>query len=102
MKNEILKKTLLYRLLAFGIGMLITTSFLFKNPFLSLWITLFCETASLILYYSYEYLWRKYIDHRNIKKGMNVLLINNGKEDKHAWYNVIEVLEDNKFVIEVV
>lgn len=102
MKNEILKKTLIYRTLAFGIGIFITTMFLFKNPFLGLRITISCEIASLLLYYLYEYSWRKYIDRRNLKQGANILLIKNGPKDKHAWYNVIEVLDDNKFVIEVV
>ena len=101
MKHEILKKTLLYRLLAFGIGIFITSLFLWENPLLSLNITLVSESASIGLYYLYEYLWRRHIKRVNIKKGMSVLLIKDSN-DKHNWYEVVEVLEENKFVIKVV
>ena len=101
MKHEILKKNLLYMFLAFGIGTFITTLFLFNDPLLSFNITFASEGASIGLYYIYEYLWRRHMNHSNIKKGMNVLLINDG-HDKHSWYEVIEVLEENKLVIRVV
>ena len=101
MKQEILKKTLLYRAMVFTLGIGITTILLWGEPFLSLQITLVSEMASIISYYIYEYLWRRHINRKNIKKGMGVLMIKNGK-DMHNWYEVIEVLEDNKIVIKVV
>jgi len=101
LKYEILKKTLLYRLLAFAIGAFITTLFLWHNPFLSLKITVVSEFASIGLYYLFEYLWRRHVEKAKLKKGMNILLMEvNGKISLE--YNVLEVLEDNKFVIEVV
>ena len=100
MKHEILKKTLLYRLLAFGLGTFITSLFLWKDPLLSLNITLVSESASIGLYYIYEYLWRRHIKHSNIKKGMSVLLIKGS--DKHNWYEVIEDLGEGKLTIKVV
>ena len=88
--------------MAFVLGMGITTILLWGgDPFLGLRITLVSEMASIISYYMYEYFWRRHIDRKNIKKGMGVLMIKNGK-DMHNWYEVIEVLEDNKIVIKVV
>lgn len=101
MKNEVLKKTLIYRGLAFTVGMMIAL-LMTGSIILGLILGTVSELVSLTTYYLFEISWRKYIDHRNLKKGTNVLLINNGQEDKHAWYNVIEVLGENKFIIEVV
>ena len=98
MKYEILKKTLLYRVLAFGLGTFITTLFLFHDPILSFNITLVSEGASVGLYYIYEYFWRRRMNSKKLKEGMKMYSAN----DKHGWYNVIKVLEDNKFIIEVV
>ncbi len=100
MRHEILKKTLIYRLLAYSVTILINLG----SPLgtiLSIIFATISEVASLVIYYVYEYYWRKLIENNNIKKGMNILLIK-GEDDKHAWYEVIEVLEENKFVIRVV
>ena len=59
------------------------------------------ELTSLFTYYTFEHFWRKHIEHNNIKKGMNILLLKEGG-DRHSWYEVIEVLEENKIVIKVV
>jgi len=100
MKHEILKKTLLYRFIQFGIGTFITTLFLFNNPLLSLKITTVSEIASVGIYYAYEYLWRKYMEYRILKEGSQILLLPDSTV--RIAYNVIEVLDDNKFIIEVV
>ena len=103
MKHEILKKTLVYRAFSFVITMIVSTillNFFFNDPLLSWYLSIFTEIGAVFLYYGFEYLWRRHIKHTNIKKGMSVLLINGS--DKHNWYEVIEVLEENKFVIKVV
>ena len=100
MKHEILKKTLLYRLLAYGVTILINIA----SPLgmaLSILFATISEVTSLIIYYVYEYYWRKMIDSKNLKKGTNILMIQgNGKIS--IAYNVLEVLDDNKFVIDVI
>lgn len=100
MKHEITKKTIIYRFLAFGLGMFITTLFLWSNPLLSLKITIVSESLSIVLYYVYEYYWRKIVEHIKIKKGMNLLSVKGRKV--LLEYNVLEVLDENKFIIEVV
>ena len=100
MKREILKKTLIYRLLAYALGVYIgiLSPLTIEQSFF--WATL-GESASLILYYTYEHGWRKYIRRRNLKKGMSIFSMEgNGKVSLE--YNVLEVLDDNKFIIEVV
>ena len=99
MKHEILKKTLLYWVLAYFLGLGITLALPIPIA-VSLLIATVSESASLGLYYTYEYFWRLQIKRTNFKKGMDILLIRNN--DKHNWYSVVEVLEDNKIVIEVV
>lgn len=79
----------------------IILNFLLNDVLLSWYLSIFTELGAVFLYYIYEYFWRKHMDHNNIKKGMSVLLIK-GEGDKHGWYEVIEVLEENKFVIKVV
>ena len=104
MKHEILKKTLFYRVFSFGLTQTVSTIVLyfFLNDILLSWyLSIFTELGAVGLYYIYEYLWRRHVSRKMIKKGMNVLLIKeNG--DRHSWYEVIEVLEENKFVIKVV
>jgi len=99
MKREILKKTLLYRLLAYVIALVI--GFFSPMPITaSIVFVSISEVVSLVAYYIYEYLWRRHMKRTNLKKGMSVLLIKGN--DKHDWYEVIEVLEENKLVIKVV
>ena len=101
MKREILKKTLIYRVLAFWLGMFITTLILFDDPWKSLEVTIWTEIGAISLYYTFEHYWRKFVEWKRLKKGMNLLSIEgNGKVS--IEYNVLEVLEDNKFIIEVV
>ena len=103
MKYEILKKTLVYRVFSFLLTMVVSTlvlEFFINDILLSWYLSIFTEVGAVFLYYIYEYLWRRHIKRRNIKKGMSVLLIKGN--DKHDWYEVIEVLEENKLVIKVV
>ena len=100
MKHEIAKKTLLYRILGFGLSMFITTLIFFDNPILSINVSLATEISAVLLYYLYEYFWRKYVERINLKKGSHILLVPD--TTARIAYNVIEVLEDNKMIIEVV
>ena len=104
MKHEILKKTLLYRVFSFALTMIVSTillNFFFNDVLLSWYLSIFTELGAVFLYYVFEYLWRRHIDHNNIKKGMNILLFRENC-DKHSWYEVIEVLEEDKIIIRVV
>ena len=100
LKHEIAKKTLIYRLLAYALGVYIGILSPLTIVQSFFWATL-GETVSLILYYTYEHSWRRFIKRINLKKGMNIFSMEgNGKVS--IEYNVLEVLDDNKFVIEVV
>ena len=101
MKYEILKKTLFYRLVSFGMTTFITTLFLFSDPLKSLWITICSEIGAVMLYYTYEYYWRKLVERRCLKKGDNVLCINGDSKVRIA-YEVIEDLGEGKLIIEIV
>ena len=104
MKHEILKKTLFYRVFSFILTMVVSTLvlyFLINDILLSWYLSIFTEMGAVFLYYIYEYLWRRHMNHSNLKKGMNILLLKEGG-DRHSWYEVIEVLEENKIVIKVV
>lgn len=57
------------------------------------------ELASLITYYIFEVSWRKHIKHKKLKAGV---LLMTEKRGRYNWYEVIEVLEDNKIVIKVI
>lgn len=104
MKHEIAKKTLIYRTLAFTCGLIVgifATIFLNIPFYINLIIAVVSEVVSIGLYYSFENYWRRLIERIKIKKGMNLFSIEvNGKVK--IGYNVLEVLEDNKFIIEVV
>ena len=101
MKQEILKKTLLYRFLSFGLSMFVTTLFLFSDPMKSWQITIASELGAVCLYYIYEHGWRKYIEHRRLKKGSNVLCMNGDSKVRIA-YEVIEDLGEGKLIIEII
>ena len=94
MRHEIIKKTIVYRLIAFTIGLLIPI-LMTGSIMLGIISGLVCETISLITYYLYELSWNKAF-HR-LKKGSRIMLI----DDKYSWYNVVEELDENKFIIEV-
>jgi len=97
MKREILKKTLLYRTIAISLGLLLP--FLITGQFvLSIIVGIVTESTSLITYYIYEYCWRMYMKKKKLRQGMKMFVAN----DKHGWYNVLEVQDDNKILIEVV
>ena len=97
MKHEIIKKTIIYRILAFFIALAIG---LFSPIPLSISIAfvIVSEGVALATYYLYEWLWKRHVDMKNIKNGMRMFSLKTGK---YGWYNVIELLEDGKMVIEV-
>jgi len=102
MRHEILKKTLLYRVFSFALAMIVSSAVVFLflyNSLLTWHLTIWTEVAAVSLYYSFEYSWRKYIEKRRIKEGTNLFSIGDSKVK--IAYNVIEVLDDNKFIIEV-
>ncbi len=99
MKNEILKKTLIYRGLAFVVGMMIAL-LMTGSIVLGLMVGFVSETASLTTYYIFELSWRKYIKHKKLKAGMGLFMLE--ERGRYNWYEVVEVLEDNKIVIKVV
>lgn len=104
MKHEILKKTLLYRSFSFGLTMIMSTiilNILVNDMLLSWYLSIFTEMGAVVLYYIYEYFWRRHINSERVKKGMNVLMIK-GNSDKHNWYEVIEDLGEGKIIIKVV
>ena len=109
MKYEILKKTLLYRLLAFIIGLFLTTVltvyFLFiaglSTLIISLVVAVIVEINSIGIYYMYEFLWRRYIEHIHLKEGTNVLCMNGDSKVRIA-YEVIEDLGEGKLIIKVI
>ena len=98
MKHKVLKKTIIYRILAFVIAMAIG---LFSPIPISVSIifVIVSETVSLATYYLYEFLWERHINKKNLKLGMRMWL--GESHDKYGWFNVIEVLEDGKIIIEV-
>lgn len=65
---------------------------------ISIIVAIIVGINSIGIYYVYEYLWQRHINRINIKKGTSIFL----KNDKHNWYEVIEVLDDNKIVIKVI
>ncbi len=95
MKNEILKKTLIYRGLAFAV-----TIFIALLMTGSIVVGLVAELASLTTYYMFEISWRKYKKYKKLKAGMSFFILE--EKGRHNWYEVIEVLEDNKIVIKIV
>jgi len=103
MKHEIVKKTLLYRVFSFILTQIISTlvvDFFVHDIFLSWWLSLFTELGAVCLYYIYEHGWKRLIKRIKLRKGMNLFSIKgNGKVS--ISYNVLEVLGDNKFIIEV-
>jgi len=100
MRHEILKKTLLYRLLAYVLGICIGILSPLSIGQSFFWATL-GEGVSVVLYYIYEHSWRRYIDHRLLKKGINVLSINGDSRVRIA-YEVIEDLGEGQLIIKVV
>ena len=101
MKHEILKKTMLYRILGFGLSMFITTLIFFTNPMLSLNVSIATEASALGLYYAYEYLWRRYTEHKKLKEGVHIFSIGSNRKVL-LEYNVLEDLGDGKILIEIV
>jgi len=101
LKHEILKKTMLYRILGFGLSMFITTLIFFKEPLLSLNVSITTEGGALALYYLFEYSWRKYVNHKKIKGGTSLFSIGSNRKVL-LEYNVLEDLGDGKILIEVV
>ena len=100
MKQEILKKTLLYRLLAYVLGIYIGILSPLSITQSFFWATL-GEGASVVLYYIYEHGWRKYVERRRLKKGTNVLAMTGDGKVRIA-YEVIEDLGEGKLIIEIV
>lgn len=100
MKNEILKKTLLYRMIAISLGLLLPY-LITQQLIISITVGIITESVSLITYYIYESLWRKHVERKRLKKGVHLLQIN-GDEKVRISYNVLEDLGDGKLVIEVV
>ncbi len=74
---------------------LITTGSIVKG----LMVGIISELSSLITYYMFEVSWRKHIKHKKLKAGV---LIMAEKRGRYNWYEVLEVLEDNKFIIKVI
>lgn len=104
MKYEILKKTLFYRSFSFVLTMVVSTVvlyFFFNDILLSWYLSIFTEAGAVFLYYIYEYLWRRHISRRYLKKGVNLLQIN-GDQKVRIAYEVIEDLGEGKLIIEVV
>lgn len=104
MKSEILKKTLMYRIVSFALTMIVSTIILnifINDPLLSWYLSIFTEIGAVVLYYGFEHLWRKYINHRLLKKGTSVLSMNGDSKVRIA-YEVIEDLGEGKLIIEVV
>ena len=99
MRNEVLKKTLIYRGLAFAVGIFIAL-LMTGSITLGLMIGLVSELASLATYYIFEISWRKYIKHKKLKAGMSLFMLE--ERGRYNWFEVIEVLEDNKIVIKVI
>lgn len=100
MRHEILKKTLIYRLLAYSVTILINLGSPLGTA-LSIIFATISEVASLFIYYTYEYSWRKYIEHRLLKEGVNVLSMGADSKVRIA-YEVIENLGEGKLIIKVV
>ena len=109
MKYEILKKTLIYRMLAFIIGLIITTiltlTLLMMRELntltISLVVAIIVEINSIGVYYIFEYFWRKYVEHRRLKEGTSVLSITGDSKVRIA-YEVIEDLGEGKLIIKVI
>ena len=101
MKYEILKKTLLYRLLSFGLSTFLTTLLLWGDPWKSFEITIWTEIGAVCLYYVYEFFWRKYVERKRLKEGDSVLCMNGDSKVRIA-YEVIEDLGEGKLIIEIV
>ena len=100
MKHKIIKKTILYRLLAYGIALLIG----FYSPMsinISFLFVSISEGISLATYYLYEFFWDAYSNKQKIKAGMRFFTQLAPDKDKYGWYKVIEDLGDGKMVIEV-
>lgn len=95
MNLSILKKSLLYRALAYLLGILIGI-FSPMPIIVSVTFVTISEASSLALYYLYEHCWQKSARNKRLKEGFKIL------PDKFSWYNVLEVLEDNKFIIEAI
>ena len=100
MKHEIIKKTLVYRVIAITIGLTIPI-LLTGSLVIGLQNGLITEACTLASYYTFEILWRKFVDMKRLKAGMDMYLLGENS-DKHGWYNVVKVIDENKFVIEVV
>lgn len=102
MKHEIIKKTLLYRTIAVGIGLLLPI-LLTGNIVLGLKTALITESTTLATYYLFELAWRKYVERQRVREGVSLFVLGNGDGNKvRIAYNVIEVIDENKFVIEVI
>ncbi len=99
MRHEILKKTLIYRLLAYSVTILINLGSPLGTALSVIFATI-SEVASLFIYYIYEYSWRNLIKRRKLKAGMSIFKLE--ERGRYNWYEVIEVLEDNKIVIKVI
>lgn len=97
MKHELIKKTLVYRTLAIATG-LVLPILLIGDVKIGLQMGISTEITTMVIYYLFELSWRRYVNGHKYRLPVEIFISN---DDKHGWYNVIEDLGDNKFVIEV-
>ena len=98
MKHEILKKTLLYRIISFCFTITMTTIFTLafilltkiKSLPISITVAIIIEIATIGLYYTFEYYWRKLVEYKRLKKGDSVLCINGDPKVRIAYEVIVK------------
>jgi len=83
----------------FTLALIILTKL--KSLPISITVAIIIEIATIGLYYTFEYYWRKYVEHRRLKEGDSVFQIN-GDPKVRIGYEVIEDLGEGKLIIEVI
>lgn len=96
-KHEIIKKTLLYRILSISIGFFVP--FLISGDLLfTLKVGFFTEFSTTLIYYLYERVWRIFVREKILEEGNNLLLTH----DKNVQYELLEKIDDDKYIIKIV